>query len=88
MPTNMPNKHPRPSPGKSEDAELVKKQRKSKKEGWLKKSYRGSICPPSDLSVQCCNQHIIVDYSYRFELKNWSCNIQHIERAALRPPIC
>eukprot|EP00957_Ditylum_brightwellii_P170849 13003856-Ditylum_brightwellii.AAC.2 len=39
-PTTPPNRCPRPSPKKSGDSELVKKQRKAKKEGWLKKSSR------------------------------------------------
>eukprot|EP00957_Ditylum_brightwellii_P132083 10070502-Ditylum_brightwellii.AAC.1 len=83
MPTTTPNKHPRPSPYKGDESELVKKQRKAKKEGWLKKSFRGSFHPPSNLSVQCCSQHIIVSCNCRFQLKNGSCNFQHIEWAAL-----
>eukprot|EP00957_Ditylum_brightwellii_P177359 13509876-Ditylum_brightwellii.AAC.1 len=82
-PTTLPNKHPKPSPKKGDDSELVKKWRKAKKECWLKKSSIGSFFPPADLSVQCCSQHVIVGYSCRFQLKNWSCNFQHIEWAAL-----
>eukprot|EP00957_Ditylum_brightwellii_P015693 1183504-Ditylum_brightwellii.AAC.2 len=47
-PTTLPNKHPRPSPEKSDDSELVKKWRNAEKEGWLKMSSRCSFHPPAD----------------------------------------
>eukprot|EP00957_Ditylum_brightwellii_P066170 5021244-Ditylum_brightwellii.AAC.2 len=79
----MPNKCPRPSPAQNDESDFVKKQRKTKKDGWLKKLSRGRFCPPADYSVSCCSQHIIVGHSCRYQLKNGSCNFQHIEWDAL-----
>eukprot|EP00957_Ditylum_brightwellii_P054228 4106621-Ditylum_brightwellii.AAC.1 len=50
MPAMMPDKCPRPSLTQNDDPELVKKRRKAKKGGWLKKLSRGSFCQPADLS--------------------------------------
>eukprot|EP00957_Ditylum_brightwellii_P188535 14353304-Ditylum_brightwellii.AAC.1 len=82
----MPTKHPRKSPDDKDDSGLVKKRKKAEKKGWLKKSSRGSFHPPSDLSIQCCSQHIIVGCSCRFQLKNGPYNCQHIEWVALSQP--
>eukprot|EP00957_Ditylum_brightwellii_P008735 662566-Ditylum_brightwellii.AAC.1 len=78
-PATVPNKHPKPFLTQNDDPELAKKQRKAKKDGWLKKLSRGSFCQPAELSVTCCNQHIIVGHSFRYQLKDGSYNYQHIE---------
>eukprot|EP00957_Ditylum_brightwellii_P066205 5023921-Ditylum_brightwellii.AAC.1 len=83
VPATMPKKHPRPSLTQNDDLELAKKHRKAKKDGWLKKLSRGSFHQPADLSVTYCSQHIIVGCSCRYQLKNGSCNYQHIEWNAL-----
>eukprot|EP00957_Ditylum_brightwellii_P125353 9554110-Ditylum_brightwellii.AAC.1 len=61
-PALMPDKCPRPSPAQNNESELAKKQKAAEKEGWLKKSSRGSFCQPADLSITCCSQHILVDH--------------------------
>eukprot|EP00957_Ditylum_brightwellii_P194010 14775709-Ditylum_brightwellii.AAC.1 len=83
VPTTMTNKCPRPSLTQNDDPELAKKHRKAKKDGWLKKLSRYSFRQPADLSITCCSQHIIVGCSFRYQLKNGSCNFQHIEWDAL-----
>eukprot|EP00957_Ditylum_brightwellii_P109847 8378544-Ditylum_brightwellii.AAC.1 len=62
-PATMCNKCPRPFLAQNDDLEIAKKCRKAKKEGWLKKLYRGSFCPLDNLSATCCSQHIIVGCS-------------------------
>eukprot|EP00957_Ditylum_brightwellii_P013706 1033498-Ditylum_brightwellii.AAC.1 len=49
-PAATPNKHLRPPLTQNDDPKLVKKRRKAKKDGWLKKLSRGSFCQPADLS--------------------------------------
>eukprot|EP00957_Ditylum_brightwellii_P079154 6019887-Ditylum_brightwellii.AAC.1 len=75
----MPDKRLRPSLTQNDDPELARKYKKAEKEGWLKKLSRGNFRQPADLSVTCCSQHIIVGRNYRYQLKNGSCNYQHIE---------
>eukprot|EP00957_Ditylum_brightwellii_P023667 1785977-Ditylum_brightwellii.AAC.1 len=82
-PATMPGKQLRPSLTQNDDHELAKKCRKVKKDGWLKKLSRCSFCQSADFSVTCCSQHIIVDRSCRYQLKNGFCNYQHIEWNAL-----
>eukprot|EP00957_Ditylum_brightwellii_P201608 15326398-Ditylum_brightwellii.AAC.1 len=75
----MPDKHPRPSLAQNDDPKLARKRKKAVNDGWLKKLSRGSFHQPADLSVTCCSQYIIVGRNCRYQLKNGSCNFQHIE---------